>query len=331
MALERPEVRADLGGAPGRGPAHVLVSVIVRSIGRPTLDEALASIAAQTYPSVEAVVVDALGEGHPAVPSRCGAFPVRVVSRGVPLPRSRAANVGLAVAEGQLLAFLDDDDWLEPDHVGALVSLIEEHPPARAGYAGVRGVAESGEVVHTLNMPFSHRRLRAGNYIPINAMVFARTLVEDGCSFDEDLDLYEDWDFWLQVARRSEVVHLDRFTANYRAGGASQVGLSARSDVQHWARRRIYEKWMAVWSPEEIDELLEALDDEIGERERIIRELSLRTTEVEAQLADTLGSLSWKITGPLRSLALVLRGSSRAVPGGDRQDRIGPASPAGGQ
>ncbi len=307
------------------------MSVIVRSIGRPTLDEALASVAGQTYPGVEVVVVDALGEGHPAVPARCGTFPVRVISRGVPLPRSRAANVGLAGSEGELLAFLDDDDWFEPDHASVLVTAIQEHPPVRAAYAGVRGVAESGDVVHTLNMPFSHRRLRAGNYIPINAMVFARSLVEEGCAFDEDLDLYEDWDFWLQVARRSEVVHVDRFTANYRAGGASQVGLSARPDVQHRARRKIYEKWMAVWNPEEIDELLEALDDEIGERERIIGELSLRTAEVEGRLAAALGSVSWRMTRPLRSLAFALRGSRRVASGRDRQDRFTPGTRAGDQ
>lgn len=330
MDTERLEMEAETGGAPRGGPPS-LVSVVVRSIGRPTLDEALVSVAGQTYPAIEIVLVDALGTGHPGVPDRCGSFPVRLVSQGAPLARSRAANAGLGASRGTYVVFLDDDDWFEADHVSVLVSALREHPGARAAYAGVRGVAESGDVVHTLNMPFSRDRLFAGNYIPINAMLFERSLAAEGCTFDEDLDLYEDWDFWLQIARRCEIVHVDRFTAGYRVGGDSQVGLSAQPDVQHRARRRIYEKWLAVWSPEETDALIDALDGEIGEQERVIRELSVRVSEVEAQLAAALGSFSWRITQPLRRLAWFLRGSRRAAPGGDRQDRVAPGASARGQ
>ena len=43
-----------------------LVSVIVRTIGRDTLVEALNSIVCQTYPNIEIVLVDASGAGSPA-------------------------------------------------------------------------------------------------------------------------------------------------------------------------------------------------------------------------------------------------------------------------
>lgn len=44
------------------------VSVLVRSMGRPVLANALASIAAQTYAALEVVVVAACGDSHPLGP-----------------------------------------------------------------------------------------------------------------------------------------------------------------------------------------------------------------------------------------------------------------------
>ncbi len=48
------------------------VSIVVRSIGRPTLERALASIAAQDHPAIEIVIVAASGSNHPALPGAIG-------------------------------------------------------------------------------------------------------------------------------------------------------------------------------------------------------------------------------------------------------------------
>ena len=53
---------SDLAAAPNpAGSDGPLVSIIIRSMGRPSLVEALASLAGQTYRRLEAVVVDATG------------------------------------------------------------------------------------------------------------------------------------------------------------------------------------------------------------------------------------------------------------------------------
>ena len=76
------------------------VSLIVRSMARPTLAEALASIAQQTYPVLEVIVVNAHGPGYPPLGEQCGPFPLRFVDQGRPLERSAAANAGLDAARG---------------------------------------------------------------------------------------------------------------------------------------------------------------------------------------------------------------------------------------
>src|SRR3990167_9252249 len=90
------------------------ISVIVRSMDRPMLREALHSISSQTYANIEVIVVNALGDSHRPLGGECGRFPLRLIDAGKPLQRSAAANLGLDNASGEWIAFLDDDDWLAP-------------------------------------------------------------------------------------------------------------------------------------------------------------------------------------------------------------------------
>lgn len=82
-----------------------LVSIIVRNSNRPTLSETLDSVALQTYPKIEVVLVNAKGATHSDVGEWCGNFPIRLIDSHEPLPRSRAANVGLKAAHGKYLIF----------------------------------------------------------------------------------------------------------------------------------------------------------------------------------------------------------------------------------
>jgi len=50
-----------------------LVSIIVRTVGRPELTEALASIAAQSHTNIETLIVDARGDGLPSIAAECRA------------------------------------------------------------------------------------------------------------------------------------------------------------------------------------------------------------------------------------------------------------------
>src|SRR3954469_17386828 len=107
-----------------------LASVVVRTLGRPTLPRALASIAAQTHRPLEIVLVDAAGTGLKM--SRYWNVAVRVVSRGEPLVRPRAANAGLDAARGAWISFLDEDDEIAPGHLAQLIAtaLVSRLPVA---------------------------------------------------------------------------------------------------------------------------------------------------------------------------------------------------------
>ena len=169
-------------------PQPPLVSVLIRSIDRPTLRQALDSVALQTYPHIEVVVVAAKPE-HSALPQRCGPYPLRLVPTDTPLQRSQTANRALAHAHGELLLLLDDDDWLLPSHVARLAQVLQSQPEALAAYAGVAFVDAQGRPTgQTMDLPFDGARQLAGNLTPIHSVLFRKSLVERGCRFDERLD-----------------------------------------------------------------------------------------------------------------------------------------------
>lgn len=93
------------------------------------LDKLLTSIIGQTYTNLEVILVD---DGSPdnsgAIADGYGKEEPRVtVIHKENGGTCEARNVGLALATGEYLMFVDGDDWLEPDCVEYLVRILEEN------------------------------------------------------------------------------------------------------------------------------------------------------------------------------------------------------------
>ena len=101
-----------------------LVSVIVRTKDRPELlQDALKSIASQTYQSIEAVLVNDGGcevdQGE--AEAILGEIPLSYVKNETSLGRGAALNIGLEKSKGVYVAFLDDDDVYYHGGIAALM------------------------------------------------------------------------------------------------------------------------------------------------------------------------------------------------------------------
>ena len=246
-------------GWPADGAVDLpLVSVLVRSMGLPLLEQALDSISRQTYDAIEVVVVNASGKPHPLLPPRCGRFALRLVEPGRPLARAAAANRALAEARGAWLIFLDDDDLFDAGHVARLRAALAARPQARVAYAGVRLQHADGGLAGELDETFDATRLWFGNYLPIHAVMFHRDLLGDELPFDEQLAVYEDWDFWQRLAQRQAFLHVPGVSATYRLLGQSGLTHARDEALSREARRTIYRKWLPRLDAETLDRLATA-------------------------------------------------------------------------
>nr|WP_296696974.1 glycosyltransferase [Thiocapsa sp. UBA6158] len=254
-------------------PVGPLVSIVIRSMNRPELSEALDSIAAQTYRHIEVILVDVEGRGRLQSEPRCGRFPLHIASTGGHLGRGAAANVGMMAATGCYIAFLDDDDWFLPDHVASLVGVLEENNSSRVAYAGVacrrQTQSEDWETVHVFNEPFDPTRLLTQNYLPMHAVLFARELVAESLRFDETLDVYEDWDFWLQLNALSDFVHLDRITAIYRISTSGGFGVRAEDPKVAEGLSALFAKWRLRWSSSQIIAITHRANQHLADADQI--------------------------------------------------------------
>lgn len=303
-----------------------LVSLIVRSMGRPTLGQTLASVAAQTHCHIEVIVVNAKGADHQDPGESCGRFPLRFVNQaGLPLSRSQAANVGLGAACGQYVAFLDDDDALDADHFSNLISAIQAHPDCVV-YAGVRCIDKSDpeqKVSRIFGQPLeSVAQLLAGNFIPIHAPLFPRYLLQHA-RYDETLATYEDWDFWLQLAQHARFIYTNRVTATYYTGGTSGVSPQAPDwDAVRQATRALFEKWMRL-TPDDFKKICDLYHQSSADLQQSRREneqLTLQIVDLQRELAQTQqqrdlaqqqfqairSSTTWAMTQPLRWLKTLI-------------------------
>lgn len=118
-----------------RGPLD-RCTIVVPTIGRPSLDVLLDALAAADGPRpAEIVLVDDRPAGEPLRPDRPGLPPVRVVRTGGGGP-ARARNLGWRTARTEWIAFLDDDVVPDPDWYARLADDLAALPAGAAGSQG---------------------------------------------------------------------------------------------------------------------------------------------------------------------------------------------------
>jgi glycosyltransferase involved in cell wall biosynthesis len=108
------------------------ISVIIPVFNRPALlADAVESVLRQTYRDFEVIIVD--DGSTDETPSVARQFVERADSRVQCLAQANAGpgvarNTGLSAARGELIQFLDSDDWLEPEKFARQVMLLDAHP-----------------------------------------------------------------------------------------------------------------------------------------------------------------------------------------------------------
>jgi len=255
--------KASFAGQPHS--SHSKVAILIRSMGRPCIAEALAAVAEQTYIDTQVFVLNASGSEHHSLGNT--APNVQLIEPGRSLSRSQAANLLLESAlqsDAQFGLFLDEDDLIKPDHLRNLVACFAEQE-LNAGcvvaYSNTEMVLAEDEGAAgrlVLSEDWSADLLHLANFIPIHSALFNLEVVrQHQLAFDENLSLLEDWDFWLQLASCGPFRKVDEVTAVYRVY-LGQSELSAERDHEQFnqIRKYIFKKHLLVGQSETLIRVL---------------------------------------------------------------------------
>lgn len=229
-----------------------LVSIIIRTCNRPNvLKVALESVRKQTYPNIEIIVVeDGKNVSQNMLNKEYKDLNIKYFCIGTKAGRTKAGNCGLKQATGKYLNFLDDDDILYSNHVKLLVDILEASDN-KAAYS----IAEESQiliksqepyVIHEKRrliryaQPFNRILLYHSNYIPIQSIMFEKSLYEKLGGFDETLDVLEDWDLWVRYSTMTNFTYTDQITSRYHVPYVRKnkikrdIGLhNAQEDLRH--------------------------------------------------------------------------------------------------
>lgn len=219
--------------------AEPVVSVVIPTLGRGSLTDALASVRDQEV-AVDVIVVNDSGTPLASVPG------VRVIDTPGRLGPAAARNAGLAAATGDFVAFLDDDDQWLPGHLRAALTALDADPGADIYFC--RGLVLQGDSARIVPVePLGDRTIADYLYEPASWRSRSRRILTPTLVFraawarhtmDVTLPAGEDT-WWLLTAEAAgaKVIHGRRVGALVHGDDARDRERRAARDRLDWARR----------------------------------------------------------------------------------------------
>ncbi|WNI14417.1 glycosyltransferase family A protein [Actinacidiphila sp. ITFR-21] len=202
-------------------PPAALVATVIATHRRPeALRAAVASALAQTVTDHVVVVVDD-GAGLPELPADRRLFAVSLAANtGV---AGVVRNVGIRLSDSTYLAFLDDDNLWEPDHLARALGELQAPGGPDGVYTALRRVLPDGTEHDILSVPYDRRRAARASFLDTNAFVARRdrTLRFSRLRRTPDVMPREDWELIHRYARRHRVRHIPHPTVRYLVNPAS--------------------------------------------------------------------------------------------------------------
>jgi len=225
-------------------PENDLVSVVIPTRNRcERLARAIESAKAQTWTNIEIVVVDdASTDDTPAYLEQLALADHRVkgVRNERPLGGGGARNRGVAAANGTYIAFLDDDDIWLPEKLEAQLALLQDSPRAAAVSCGF--VAEFpifGKRSVRVLPPRNEQQLLRSNHLGGASMCLTtKVALEAIGGFDPALRSGQDWDLWIKLFDRGEIVVSEQALVRYVPH--NDVRITSNPKSAYTGRRKIY-------------------------------------------------------------------------------------------
>lgn len=194
------------------------------------IGQTVRSVLAQDYPHIEYVVMD--GGSTDGTLEVLDAFRDRVrVFSSPDRGAADAVNKGFARTSGEIVTFLNADDFYYPGAVATAVRGLADAPDAVAVYGDGVWVDAAGETIEPYPVePFDPRRLAYECFICQPASLLRRSAVERIGLLDASLRYTFDYDLWIRLSRQGRIVKIGERLAASRMH-RENISLGSRKAV----------------------------------------------------------------------------------------------------
>lgn len=198
---------------PTLAPAAPRVSILmpVHNVA-PYIEEAIASIQAQTFTDFEFIIVnDGSTDATVQIAERLASSDPRIRILGTPVKSgiSKALNLGLTECRGRYIARMDGDDISLPDRLEKEVFFLDAHPEIALVSSAITTINEYGNPLGNSTVAITHDvilKTMLLNTPCIHIWVARRELYESLAGY-RDLPSAEDYDFLLRAISAGYRLH----------------------------------------------------------------------------------------------------------------------------
>src|SRR5574341_263705 len=204
-----------------------LVSIITPSFNQSAyLEQTMKSVLGQDYPAIEYIVVDGGStDGSVDIIKRYSsrlAFWTSERDRG----QADAINKGVVHASGDILAWLNSDDYYLPGIISAVVKTFEQNSDTVMVYGNMLAVDEMGRTINALKYrQLSLEDLLCFQIIGQPAVFFRRAAFERAGGLDTTFHFMLDHQLWIKIAAQGKSLHVPQLwaAARYHAGAKNRL------------------------------------------------------------------------------------------------------------
>jgi glycosyltransferase involved in cell wall biosynthesis len=199
------------------GAAEPLVSIIMPTYNRADLISlAVESVLEQSYRNWELIIVDDCStDATEAVLETYQDARIKIVKLKANAGVSSARNRGIKEAKGELIAYLDSDNKMDPRFLSVMIGQMLEKG-AKAAYCAQYLYKATFDVVFAVRLgEFNPGLIENKNFIDLNTYVHARELYELAGGFNEELRRFVDWDLIVRHSHEEWPLYIDCVLSHY--------------------------------------------------------------------------------------------------------------------
>ncbi|MBU3956522.1 glycosyltransferase [bacterium] len=200
------------------------VSIITPSYNQGQfLEETLLSVIGQDYKDVEYIVIDggSTDDSVDIIKKYQNKIDYWVSEKDA--GQADAINKGLKIATGEIVGWLNSDDYLEPNVLKDIVRVFEKDGNIGTVFGKIYIVnAKSQKIGERFNKKeiTVKRLLNGGVQINQPGAFHRKSLLERYGFLDELLNYVMDYELWIRLGQYSKFYQIDRFAANHRLHAA---------------------------------------------------------------------------------------------------------------
>jgi len=189
-----------------------LVSIITPSYNQSKyLEQTILSVLNQDYPRIEYIVMDGASTDGSVDIIRKYADKLTYWASEKDNGQADAINKGFARASGEVLAWLNSDDFYLPGTVSAAVKVFEENPDVVLVYGNMLAVDENGKTFNTLN----YKQLTLADLLSFQiigqpAVFMCRSALQKTNGLNPAFHFLLDHLLWIQIAKHGQILHVNQ-------------------------------------------------------------------------------------------------------------------------